>query len=86
MGIPKDIAKLEVRHRNWGAIKKFSNGFIGYQATNILNVVVSRYAMMTQIIDECVGTLGRVSGEELLYLRLYLRPDRRNDEKGKICM
>ncbi|KAG5588042.1 hypothetical protein H5410_048476 [Solanum commersonii] len=58
MGIAKDVAELEVRHRMWGTIKKFLSSFKGYQAANISNVVVSRCAMMTQITDEGASTLG----------------------------
>ncbi|KAG5627851.1 hypothetical protein H5410_013069 [Solanum commersonii] len=48
----------------WGDIKKFLSGFKGYQAAKNSNVVVLRCAMITQITNECVGTLGRVSDEE----------------------
>lgn len=33
MGIPKDVAKLGVRHGMWGTVKKLNGGFRAYQLT-----------------------------------------------------
>lgn len=69
MGIPKDVAKLGVRHGMWGTVKKLHNGFRAYQNARKSVAVVSRCAMMAGIttkilLDEGVDALERVSAEE----------------------
>ncbi|XP_055830369.1 uncharacterized protein LOC129899426 isoform X2 [Solanum dulcamara] len=69
MGIPKDVAKLGVRHGMWGTVKKLHNGFRAYQNARKSEAVVSRCAMMARIttkisLDEGVDALEQVSGEE----------------------
>ncbi|KAJ8543502.1 hypothetical protein K7X08_006025 [Anisodus acutangulus] len=69
MGIPKDVAKLGVRHGMWGTVKKLHNGFRAYQNARKSEAAVSRCAMMAQIttkisLDEGVDALERVSAEE----------------------
>ncbi|OIT02565.1 PREDICTED: uncharacterized protein LOC109227253 [Nicotiana attenuata] len=69
MGIPKDVAKLGVRHGMWGTVKKLHNGFRAYQNARKSEAAVSRCAMMARIttkmsLDEGVDALERVSAEE----------------------
>ncbi|CAN4125215.1 unnamed protein product [Withania somnifera] len=69
MGIPKDVAKLGVRHGMWGTVKKLHNGFRAYQNARKSEATVSRCAMMARIttkisLDERVDALERVSAEE----------------------
>lgn len=69
MGIPKDVAKLGVRHGMWGTVKKLHNGFRAYQNARKSEAAISRCAMMAGIttkisLDEGVDALERVSAEE----------------------
>ncbi|MCD7462306.1 hypothetical protein HAX54_048214 [Datura stramonium] len=71
MGIPKDVAKLGVRHGMWGTVKKLHNGFRAYQNARKSEAAVSRCAMMAGIttkisLDEGEGVdaVERVSAEE----------------------
>uniref|UniRef100_M1BCH2 Phosphatidylcholine transfer protein n=1 Tax=Solanum tuberosum TaxID=4113 RepID=M1BCH2_SOLTU len=69
MGIPKDVAKLGVRHGMWGTVKKLHNGFRAYQNARKSEAAVSRCAMMARIttkisLDESVDALEQVSAEE----------------------
>lgn len=69
MGIPKDVAKLGVRHGMWGTVKKLHNGFRAYQNARKSEAAVSRCAMMARIttkisLDENVDALEQVSVEE----------------------
>lgn len=69
MGIPKDVAKLGVRHGMWGTVKKLHNGFRAYQNARKSEAVVSRCAMMAGIttkisLDEDIDASERVSAEE----------------------
>lgn len=69
MGIPKDVAKLGVRHGMWGTVKKLHNGFRAYQNARKSEAAVSRCAMMARIttkisVDEGVEALEQVSSEE----------------------
>ncbi|KAG5588041.1 hypothetical protein H5410_048475 [Solanum commersonii] len=50
------------------------SGFKRYQAANNSNVAVLMYAMVTQITDEYIGTLGRVSGEEDKHTMMFKAP------------
>ncbi|XP_009627905.1 uncharacterized protein [Nicotiana tomentosiformis] len=68
MGIPKDVAKLGVRHGMWGTVKKLHNGFRAYQNARKSEAAVSRCAMMARIttkisFDEGVDAFERVSAE-----------------------
>lgn len=49
MGIPKDVAKLGVRHGMWGTVKKFHSGFRAYQNARKSDISVSRSALMARI-------------------------------------
>ncbi|KAG2317350.1 hypothetical protein Bca4012_068245 [Brassica carinata] len=49
MGIPKDVAKLGVRHGMWGAVKKLNSGLRAYQSARKPGVALSRSAQMAGI-------------------------------------
>ncbi|GKU85826.1 hypothetical protein SLEP1_g444 [Rubroshorea leprosula] len=46
MGIPKDVAKLGVRHGMWGAVKKLHSGMRAYQNARKLDTSLSRCALI----------------------------------------
>nr|GMD79376.1 stAR-related lipid transfer protein 7, mitochondrial-like [Ipomoea batatas] len=71
MGIPKDVAKLGVRHGMWGTVKKLHSGFRSYQnARKSDTSAASRCALMAQIttkvsVDEgSSSSMEAVSSEE----------------------
>ncbi|KAJ8764587.1 hypothetical protein K2173_006459 [Erythroxylum novogranatense] len=49
MGIPKDVAKLGVRHGMWGALKKLHSGMRSYQNARKSGATLSRCALMARI-------------------------------------
>ncbi|ONK67373.1 uncharacterized protein A4U43_C06F19500 [Asparagus officinalis] len=50
MGIPKDVAKMGVRHGMWGTVKKLHNGMRAYQLMRkTTEAPLSRCAMMAHI-------------------------------------
>ena len=49
MGIPKDVAKLGVRHGMWGTLKKLHGGFRAYQTARKQDPTLSRCALMATI-------------------------------------
>ncbi|ESQ56152.1 hypothetical protein EUTSA_v10025252mg [Eutrema salsugineum] len=49
MGIPKDVAKLGVRHGMWGAVKKLNSGLRAYQTARKSDSSLSRIAQMARI-------------------------------------
>ncbi|CAK9136688.1 unnamed protein product [Ilex paraguariensis] len=49
MGIPKDVAKLGVRHGMWGTVKKLHAGFRAYQQARKLEAPLSRSALLARI-------------------------------------
>ncbi|TVU41938.1 hypothetical protein EJB05_15498, partial [Eragrostis curvula] len=49
MGIPKDVAKVGVRHGMWGAVKKLQSGFRAYQKMRETENTLSRSAIMAQV-------------------------------------
>ncbi|XP_052190753.1 uncharacterized protein LOC127800275 [Diospyros lotus] len=49
MGIPKDVAKLGVRHGMWGTVKKLHAGFRAYQQARKSETLLSRSAVMAKI-------------------------------------
>lgn len=57
MGIPKDVAKLGVRHGMWGTVKKLYAGFRAYQAARNSEAPLSRCAL-----NACIST--RVSFDD----------------------
>ncbi|KAL1200058.1 hypothetical protein V5N11_030284 [Cardamine amara subsp. amara] len=52
MGIPKDVAKLGVRHGMWGAVKKLNSGLRAYQTARKSDSSLSRIAQMARITTE----------------------------------
>lgn len=49
MGIPKDVAKLGVRHGMWGTVKKIHSGMRAYQNARKTEASLSRSALMASI-------------------------------------
>lgn len=70
MGIPKDVAKLGVRHGMWCTVKKLHSGMRGYQnARKSSETCVSQCARMANITtkissDGSMNYLEAASGEE----------------------
>lgn len=57
MGIPKDVAKVGVRHGMWGAVKRLHAGVRAYQNARKSGASPSKYAlsaqMSTNISSDC---------------------------------
>ncbi|RWW21747.1 hypothetical protein GW17_00014078 [Ensete ventricosum] len=49
MGIPKDVAKVGVRHGMWGAVKRLQSGMRTYQLMRKTEASLSRCALMARI-------------------------------------
>ncbi|XP_039015520.1 uncharacterized protein LOC120145867 [Hibiscus syriacus] len=49
MGIPKDVAKLGVRHGMWGTVKKLHSGMRAYQNARRTDTTLSRCTLMAKI-------------------------------------
>lgn len=49
MGIPKDVAKLGVRHGMWGTVKKLHSGMRAYENARKMEASLSRSALMARI-------------------------------------
>ncbi|XP_002517011.2 uncharacterized protein LOC8280167 [Ricinus communis] len=69
MGIPKDVAKLGVRHGMWGTVKKLHSGMRAYQNARKSEASLSRSALMARIttkisFDESMDSSEPVTGEE----------------------
>ncbi|KAF9677681.1 hypothetical protein SADUNF_Sadunf08G0132700 [Salix dunnii] len=69
MGIPKDVAKLGVRHAMWGAVKKLHSGMRAYQNARKSEALLSRSALMARIttkisFDEGMDSSETVNEEE----------------------
>ena len=69
MGIPKDVAKLGVRHGMWGAVKKLHSGMRAYQNARKSETSLSRIALMARITtkipsDGSIGCFEPTPGEE----------------------
>lgn len=69
MGIPKDVAKLGVRHGMWGTVKKLHSGFRAYQVARKSEVPVSRSALVARIttkfsFEGTADSSETVTGEE----------------------
>uniref|UniRef100_A0A5B7AF31 START domain-containing protein n=1 Tax=Davidia involucrata TaxID=16924 RepID=A0A5B7AF31_DAVIN len=69
MGIPKDVAKLGVRHGMWGTVKKLHSGFRAYQHARKSEASLSRSALMARIttkisFDRSADSSDPMSGEE----------------------
>ncbi|KAG9143077.1 hypothetical protein Leryth_006334 [Lithospermum erythrorhizon] len=86
MGIPKDVAKLGVRHGMWGTVKKLHTGFRTYQNSRNADDSPSRCALMAGIstkisIDEGADTIEQVATEEKRDERLNVQ---RQHDQGAI--
>lgn len=69
MGIPKDVAKLGVRHGMWGTVKKLHSGMRAYQNARKTDSSLSRCAQMARITtkispDESTGSLRPATVED----------------------
>ncbi|KAK6145985.1 hypothetical protein DH2020_019854 [Rehmannia glutinosa] len=69
MGIPKDAAKLGVRHGMWGTVKKLHAGFRTYQNARKLEASLTRCALNAKIttkvlFDEGTDSEDQLTGEE----------------------
>lgn len=69
MGIPKDVAKLGVRHGMWGAVKKLHSVMRVYQIARKTDTSLSKCALMARITtkiscDENTSSPGLVSRED----------------------
>ncbi|ESQ47545.1 hypothetical protein EUTSA_v10020751mg [Eutrema salsugineum] len=67
MGIPKDVAKLGVRHGMWGAVKKLNSGLRAYQTARKQGATLSRSAQSARITTKLNVDLvetSRAEGEE----------------------
>ncbi|KAK6145986.1 hypothetical protein DH2020_019855 [Rehmannia glutinosa] len=69
MGIPKDVAKLGVRHGMWGTVKKLHAGFRTYQNARKLEASLTRCALNAKIttkvsFDEGTDSEDQLTGEE----------------------
>ncbi|KAI3469696.1 hypothetical protein Pfo_026359 [Paulownia fortunei] len=65
MGIPKDVAKLGVRHGMWGTVKKLHAGFRAYQTARKLEASLTRCALMARITTKISFNEGTDSGEQV---------------------
>ncbi|XP_077245535.1 uncharacterized protein LOC143885312 [Tasmannia lanceolata] len=76
MGIPKDVAKVGVRHGMWGALKKLHSGMRAYQNARKSEASLSRCALMARIttkipvgltnsLDPVSGTEGKIQSIDL---------------------
>ncbi|KAG1347668.1 putative StAR-related lipid transfer protein 7, mitochondrial [Cocos nucifera] len=65
MGIPKDVAKLGVRHGMWGAVKKLQSGMRAYQVMRKTDITLSRSALVACITTKIPvdGTIGLLDPE-----------------------
>jgi len=53
MGIPKDIAKVGVRHGMWGTVKKLQSGMRSYELNRKSNAPLLRSALLAQTTTIC---------------------------------
>lgn len=80
MGIPKDVAKLGVRHGMWGAVKKLHSGMRAYQNARKTEVSLSRCALNARIttnLDNMESSEPSIGQEESD--QAVLRNSRRHD-------
>ncbi|XP_059448638.1 uncharacterized protein LOC132179863 [Corylus avellana] len=79
MGIPKDVAKLALRHGMWGAVKKLHSGMRAYQNARKSEASLSRSASLAAITTKIssggtMDSLVPASGEEEELVRRKERP------------
>ncbi|KAF8732086.1 hypothetical protein HU200_016046 [Digitaria exilis] len=65
MGIPKDVARVAIRHGMWGAVKKLQSGFRAYQQMRATENTLSHSAIMARVtskvsIDGSNGPLDQI--------------------------
>ncbi|KAK6914046.1 START domain [Dillenia turbinata] len=82
MGIPKDVAKLGLRHGMWGTVKKLHSGFRAYQLARKSEAQLSRCALMARIttklsFDGSSDSIEPPSGEEETSAGLTCRRQRK---------
>ncbi|GFP94125.1 star-related lipid transfer protein 7 mitochondrial [Phtheirospermum japonicum] len=65
MGIPKDVAKLGVRHGMWGTVKKLHAGFRAYQTARKSDASLSRCALNARIATKVSFIEGTDCGEQV---------------------
>ncbi|GJN24747.1 hypothetical protein PR202_gb12506 [Eleusine coracana subsp. coracana] len=66
MGIPKDVAKVGVRHGMWGAVKKLQSGFRAYQQMRDTENTLSRSAIMARVTTKtCIAGSDDLFGQGL---------------------
>ncbi|KAG5554497.1 hypothetical protein RHGRI_012141 [Rhododendron griersonianum] len=75
MGIPKDVAKLGVRHGMWGTVKKLHSGFRAYQQARKSDSPLSRSALMARITT-------KITSDENLDDSLVLASDREGRDQA----
>ncbi|CAM8991769.1 unnamed protein product [Rhodiola kirilowii] len=63
MGIPKDVAKLGVRHGMWGTVKKLHSGLRAYQNSRKSDLSLSRCALMGRITTK-ISLEGKTNSSE----------------------
>ena len=80
MGIPKDVAKLGVRHGMWGAVKKLHSGLRAYQTGRKSDSSLSRIAQMARIttVLDMDSTESSTSDEDRSRAMGYARRQRDN--------
>ncbi|MQL75827.1 hypothetical protein Taro_008218, partial [Colocasia esculenta] len=69
MGIPKDVAKIGVRHGMWGAVKRLQSGMRAYQLARKSDSSLSRSALMARnttkiTLDGVICSLENEQSEE----------------------
>nr|XP_028951595.1 uncharacterized protein LOC103425717 isoform X2 [Malus domestica] len=74
MGIPKDVAKLGVRHGMWCTVKKLHSGMRAYQNARKSEAALSQSAQMAKITTQ-VSSDGSMN---------HLEPSPGEEEKGQI--
>lgn len=72
MGIPKDVARLGVRHGMWGTVKKLHVGFRTYQNMRKSEGSLSRCALMARNTTKISPNEGTDS----------LEPEHKEEDKG----
>lgn len=76
MGIPKDVARVAVRHGMWGAVKRLQSGFRAYQQKRETENTLSHSAIMARAttkisiagsngpLDQELSSADKITGED----------------------
>ncbi|XP_062189855.1 uncharacterized protein LOC133892884 [Phragmites australis] len=75
MGIPKDVAKVGVRHGMWGAVKKLQSGFRAYQQMRKTENTLSHSTIMARVTTKI-----SIAGSNGLLDQELSRADKFSDE------